>query len=58
MYYPLIDEKFAQGIVNLFFWGYTVSLIEKILPPFEFKKLDINKSVSKITIFCCRVKNT
>ncbi|HOL21539.1 MAG TPA: DpnII family type II restriction endonuclease [bacterium] len=37
------NEKFAQGIVNLFFGGPTVSIIKKVLPLFEFKKLDIRK---------------
>lgn len=37
------NEKFAEGIVNLFFRGATVPVIKKILPLFEFKKLDIKK---------------
>ncbi|MCM8807788.1 MAG: hypothetical protein NC926_07615 [Candidatus Omnitrophica bacterium] len=37
------NKKFAEGIVNLFFKGATVSTIKKVLPLFEFKKLDINK---------------
>lgn len=37
------NKKFAEGIVNLFFKGPTVPLIKKVLPLFEFKKLDINK---------------
>lgn len=37
------NEKFADGIVNLFFRGPTVPVIKKILPLFEFKKLDIKK---------------
>jgi predicted SnoaL-like aldol condensation-catalyzing enzyme len=37
------NRKFAEGIVNLFFKGSTVSAIKKVLPLFEFKKLDINK---------------
>lgn len=37
------NEKFAEGIVNLFFRGPTVPVIKKILPLFEFKKLDIKK---------------
>jgi len=37
------NEKFAEGIVNLFFRGPTVPAIKKVLPLFEFKKLDINK---------------
>ncbi len=38
-----INKKFAEGIVNLFFKGPTVPLIKKVLPLFEFKKLDIRK---------------
>lgn len=37
------NKEFAQGIVNLFFKGATVPIIRKILPLFEFKKLDIKK---------------
>jgi hypothetical protein len=37
------NEKFAEGIVNLFFRGATVHVIKKVLPLFEFKKLDIKK---------------
>jgi len=37
------NKKFAEGIVNLFFKGSTVPVIKKVLPLFEFKKLDINK---------------
>ncbi len=37
------NKKFAEGIVNLFFKGPTVPVIKKVLPLFEFKKLDINK---------------
>jgi len=37
------NEKFAEGIVNLFFKGSTVPIIKRVLPLFEFKKLDINK---------------
>ena len=37
------NKKFAEGIVNLFFKGPTVPAIKKVLPLFEFKKLDINK---------------
>lgn len=37
------NERFAEGIVNLFFKGATVSTIKKVLPLFEFKKLDIRK---------------
>lgn len=37
------NKKFAEGIVNLFFKGPTVPVIKRVLPLFEFKKLDINK---------------
>lgn len=37
------NKKFAEGIVNLFFRGSTIPIIGKVLPLFEFKKLDINK---------------
>lgn len=37
------NKKFAEGIINLFFKGPTVPIIKKVLPLFEFKKLDINK---------------
>ena len=37
------NKKFAEGIVNLFFRGPTVPVVKKILPLFEFKKLDIKK---------------
>lgn len=37
------NKEFAEGIVNLFFKGPTVPVIKKVLPLFEFKKLDINK---------------
>lgn len=37
------NEKFAGGIVNLFFKGSTIPIIKRMLPLFEFKKLDINK---------------
>lgn len=37
------NKEFAEGIVNLFFKGPTVPEIRRILPLFEFKKLDINK---------------
>jgi len=37
------NRKFAEGIVNLFFKGSTIPIIKKVLPLFEFKKLDINK---------------
>jgi len=37
------NAKFAEGVVNLFFRGSTVPIIGRVLPLFEFKKLDINK---------------
>jgi hypothetical protein len=37
------NKKFAEGIINLFFRGPTVPILKKVLPLFEFKKLDINK---------------
>jgi len=37
------NRKFAEGIVNLFFKGSTIPIIKRVLPLFEFKKLDINK---------------
>ena len=37
------NKKFAEGIVNLFFRGPTVPAIKKVLPLFEFKKIDIKK---------------
>jgi len=37
------NKMFAEGIINLFFKGPTVPIIKKVLPLFEFKKLDINK---------------
>jgi hypothetical protein len=37
------NEFFAEGIINLFFEGSTVPILERFLPLFEFKKLDINK---------------
>ena len=37
------NKKFADGIVNLFFRGSTIPIIKRVLPLFEFKKLDINK---------------
>lgn len=37
------NNKFAEGIVNLFFKGSTVPIIKRVLPLFDFKKLDINK---------------
>jgi len=39
----MTNNKFAEGIVNLFFRGSTIPFIGKVLPLFEFKKLDINK---------------
>jgi len=39
----MTNKKFAEGIVNLFFKGSTIPIIGKVLPLFEFKKLDINK---------------
>lgn len=38
-----VNKRFAEGIINLFFKGPTVPVIKKVLPLFEFKKLDINK---------------
>ncbi len=37
------NQKFAEGIINLFFKGSTIPILRQILPLFEFKKLDINK---------------
>lgn len=37
------NKKFAEGLINIFFKGSTISTIREILPLFEFKKLDINK---------------
>ncbi|GAB6183628.1 DpnII family type II restriction endonuclease [Thermodesulfovibrio hydrogeniphilus] len=37
------NRYFAEGIVNIFFKGATIPVIKKILPLFEFKKLDITK---------------
>ena len=37
------NRDFAEGIINLFFKGPTVPEIKRVLPLFEFKKLDINK---------------
>jgi hypothetical protein len=37
------NEEFAKGLVNLFFKGSTVPIIRRVVPLFEFKKLDINK---------------
>jgi hypothetical protein len=39
----MANKKFAEGIVNVFFRGSTIPIIGKVLPLFEFKKLDINK---------------
>jgi len=41
--YVRSNRKFAEGIVNLFFRGSTVPILRRIIPLFEFKKLDINK---------------
>jgi len=41
--YVRSNRKFAEGIVNLFFKGSTVPILRKVIPLFEFKKLDINK---------------
>lgn len=37
------NKKFAEGIVNLFFKGSTIPVLKRLLPLFEFKKLDIRK---------------
>lgn len=37
------NNKFAEGIIKLFFKGSTIPIIKSVLPLFEFKKLDINK---------------
>lgn len=37
------DRKFAEGVVNIFFKGSTISILRNVIPLFEFKKLDINK---------------
>ncbi len=37
------NRYFAEGIINIFFKGATIPVIKKILPLFEFKKLDIRK---------------
>ncbi|HOK79499.1 MAG TPA: DpnII family type II restriction endonuclease [bacterium] len=37
------NEKFAEGIVNLFFKGPTIPVLKQVLPLFEYKKLDIKK---------------
>lgn len=39
----MTNKRFAEGIVNLLFRGSTIPIIGKVLPLFEFKKLDINK---------------
>jgi len=41
--YVRSNRKFAEGIVNLFFRGSTVPILRRVIPLFEFKKLDINK---------------
>lgn len=38
----------AEGLINLFFEGSTVKTLRKVLPLFEYKKLDINKLSFKI----------
>jgi hypothetical protein len=37
------NENFAEGVVNLFFDGATIPILRKVIPLFEFKKLDIRK---------------
>ncbi|MBM4135681.1 MAG: hypothetical protein FJ241_02500 [Nitrospira sp.] len=37
------NRKFTEGVINLFFKGSTIPVIKKVIPLFEFKKLDINK---------------
>lgn len=37
------NQKFAEGIVNLFFKGATVPILRNTIPLFEFKKLDFTK---------------
>jgi len=37
------NEKFAEGLINLFFEGSTHSTIRRALPLFEYKKLNLNK---------------
>jgi len=37
------NKKFAEGLVNVFFKGSTIPVLRKVIPLFEFKKLDINK---------------
>jgi len=41
--YVRSNKKFAEGLVNLFFKGSTVPILRKVIPLFEFKKLDIKK---------------
>jgi len=41
--YVRSNRKFAEGIVNLFFRGSTVPILRRLIPLFEFKKLDVNK---------------
>mgnify|MGYP000457356590 CR=1 FL=1 len=37
------NEEFAKGIISLFFKGATIPILSKVIPLFEFKKLDIRK---------------
>ncbi len=37
------NKKIAEGFVNIIFKGSTIPVIRKVLPLFEYKKLDINK---------------
>lgn len=37
------NKMFGEGVVKLFFKGATIPMIKKVLPLFEFKKLDLNK---------------
>jgi len=41
--YARRNEEFAEGLINLFFKGSTIPILRKVLPLFEFKKLDIKK---------------
>lgn len=41
--YARRNREFAEGLINLFFKGSTIPILRKVLPLFEFKKLDINK---------------
>jgi len=41
--YVRSNRKFTEGIVNLFFRGSTVPILRRLIPLFEFKKLDVNK---------------